>query len=50
MPVEAAASQRSLHEAGGVKMVVRSGTVAVAMYCGRLPIVVVIDMVVWVEC
>jgi hypothetical protein len=29
------------NEAGGVKNVVRAGTVAVAMYCGRLPTVVV---------
>jgi hypothetical protein len=38
-----AATYRSLQEkeAGGVKKVVSAGTVAVAMYCGRLPTVVV---------
>lgn len=42
MPDDPAATYRLLHEkeAGGVKMVVRAGTVAVAMYCGMLPAVV----------
>jgi hypothetical protein len=47
MPAVSAATYLSsqLSEAGGVKKVVRAGTVAVAMYWGKLPTVVVIDMV-----
>ena len=39
----APATYRSTHEAGGVKKVVKSGTVAVAIYDG-MPAVVVIDI------
>jgi hypothetical protein len=47
MPAVSAATYRlsQLNEAGGVKKVVRGGTEAVAMYCGKLPTVVVIDIV-----
>lgn len=46
MPGDAAATYRLLQEkeAGGVKMVVRAGTVAVAMYCGMLFAVVMLAM------
>jgi hypothetical protein len=46
MPAVSAATYlfSQLNEAGGVKKVVRAGTVAVAIYWGRLPTVVVIDM------
>lgn len=51
---ESAATYRLLQEkeAGGVKIVVRAGTVAVAMYCGMLLVVVMpaIMDVVRVEC